>query len=147
MSLTQRLAGEDASSGFSSAYLRPGRPFVFGAAETFRYRTALSAYKSGAAPMAESSAVLLDSAQDLARSAGIEVEHITRASPRGGSDEGLRVIPRRDGSLLNRLAYDLERRYGAAVEYVPARIAGGVAAYNSGAKVLFLPDFGRANAF
>ncbi|MDE2143354.1 MAG: hypothetical protein KGJ84_13175 [Elusimicrobia bacterium] len=147
VSLTQRLAGEGAASDFSSAYLRPERPFDFGASETFRYRTALSDYKSGASSKEESTSVLLASAFELARSAGIEVEHITRASPRGGSDEGLRVLPRRDGSLLNRLAYDLERRYGAAVEYVPARIAGGVAAYNSGAKVLFLPDFGRANAF
>ncbi|MFI5344797.1 MAG: hypothetical protein ACHQ51_00335 [Elusimicrobiota bacterium] len=147
VSLTQRLAGEGGAAGFSADYLRPGRPFSFGEAQTFRYQVALSSYKSGHAEGSEAVRVLLDSARDLADSAGIEVVPISRPSPKGGTNEGLRVVPKRDGSLLNKLAFDLERRFGAAVEYVPERIAGGVAAYNSGAKVLFLPDFGRRNAY
>jgi hypothetical protein len=144
VSLTQRLAGEGSRDGFSNDYLRPGRPFDFGPSQTFRYQVALSAYKSDGP---EAVRTLLTSARELAESAGIEVSPITRPSPKGGVNEGLKVTPRRDGSRLNRLAFDLDRRYGASVEYVPERIAGGVAAYNSGSKVLFLPHFGRADAF
>jgi hypothetical protein len=148
VALTQRLAGEGAPSDFNAAYLRPDRPFDFGEKQSKRYQAALKDYKSGRAEGAAEVGGLMDAARQLALSAGIEVVPVLRPSVNGGAaNQGLRVLPLHDGSLLNRLAFDLDRRYGAVVEYVPERIAGGVAAYNSGAKVLFLPHFGRADSF
>lgn len=142
--LAQPAAGVE---GFSADYLRPDRPFNFAPAETLRYRVALNAYKSGEDTSPEAAKTLVDSAFDLAKSAGIGVEPVMRDAPRGGAHAGLRVLPLKGATPLNRLAYDLDRRYGAKIEYVPERIAGGVAAYNSWSKVLFLPDFGRPDAF
>lgn len=151
--LTHRLAGEDIGHGeetpsnFTSAYLRPGKPFAFSGPQAFRYQVALKAFKSGRATDEQSVKVLLDSARELAAGAGIEVMDVLRPSPAGEAHAGLRVVPRRDGSLLNRFAYDLDRRYKASLEYVPQRLIGAVAAYNSQSRVLFLPDFGRRDAF
>jgi len=147
VALTQRLAGEGGSAAFAADYLGRGRALDFGAPQAFRYQAALKAFKSGHADGPEAVKTLLDSARELAGSAGIEVEPVIRPSPSGEAHAGLRVLPRRDGSLLNRLAFNLDRRYQASLEYVPERLIGAVAAYNSHAKVMFLPDFGRRDAF
>jgi len=143
---TKRVFGESTKTGFESAdYLRLGEPFLFGAAEAASYREALEAprAKSGAGELE----ALVRSAGTLAKSAGINAVTGERAGRDGVMRPVLTIIPERDGHRLNRLAWDLARGFDSAVEYAPHRTIGGVAAYNSAEKVLFLPDFGREDAF
>jgi hypothetical protein len=143
---TKRVFGESTKPGFESAdYLRPGQPFLFGAAEASAYRAALDApfAKSGASELS----ALVASAAALAKSAGIKAAIGERAGHDGVMRPVLSIVPERDGHRLNRLAWDMARSFDSAVEYAPHRTNGGVAAYNSAEKVLFLPDFGRDEAF
>jgi hypothetical protein len=143
---TKRIFGESTKAGFESAdYLRPGEPFRFGAAEASSYRAALDApgAKSGAKAVGE----LVGAAAALAKSAGNNAVIGERAGHDGIMRPVLSIVPEREGHRLNRLAWDLSRAYDSAVEYAPHRTRGGVAAYNSAEKVLFLPDFGRDEAF
>lgn len=143
---TKRLFGESSGSGQESAeYFRPGETLRFGAMEASLYRSALDAprAKSGEAEIA----ALVGSAEALAKSAGIAVERSLRPGRDGADRPVLRVTPARDGHRLNRLAWDMARTLDSAVEYAPHRTNGGVAAYNAAEKVLFLPDFGRDDAF
>jgi hypothetical protein len=143
---TKRLFGESSKAGYLSAdYLRPGAPFQFGASEVFRYRTALNAYGAKSDPAAI--ATLVDAAAGLADTAGIAYERVVREGLDGAKVPALSVLPNPKGHRLNRLAWDLKRSFDSAVEYSPRRTAGGVAAYNSADKTLFLPDFGRDDAF
>lgn len=143
---TKLLFGEASRPGFkSSAYLDAARPFVFGAAEVFRYRSALAVFDGGRDLDGE--ATLVEAAHGLARSAGIDAAPGARAAPGGGTHPTLRIMPRKDGHRLNRLAWDLDRGYGVSLEYAPRRVIGGVAAFNGAAKALFMPDFGRDDSF
>ncbi len=143
---TKRMFGESSKSDHQSAeYLRPGAPFHFGSAEVYRYRSALIVprAKSGV----EELQTLISAAESLARSAGIAVERGERTRADGFQSPVLKIIPERQGHRLNRLAWDLQKNFDSAVEYAPDRTDGGVAAYNSTQQVLFLPDFGRDDAF
>lgn len=143
---TKRMFGESSKSGYKSAeYLRPGAPFQFGDSEVFRYRSALivPSAKSGA----EELKTLVSAAESLAKSAGIAVERGERAGAGGGLVPVLKIAPDRDGHRLNRLAWDLKKNFDSEIEYAPDRTNGGVAAYNSTQRVLFLPDFGRDDSF
>jgi len=143
---TKRLFGESSGAGWESAeYLKPNAPFTFGAPEASRYRAALDA--PGAKSGEKEVSALVAAAETLAKSAGIAVERSERAGRDGDLRPVLRVTPSRDGHRLNRLAWDLARTFDSAVEYAPHRTNGGVAAYNAAEKVLFLPDFGREDAF
>ena len=141
LTLTKRLFGEADGAGLqSSYYLRPGEPLKAGAAEVSRYRAALGARgaKEGGAELR----TLVAAAEGLARSAGVTVE--------AGEREGapiLKITPLRDGHRLNRLAWDMRKNFDSEVEYAPNRTSGGVAAYNSTERALFLPDFGRDDSF
>jgi hypothetical protein len=140
------MFGEVSRPGFKSApYLDAARPFVFGAAETFRYRSALAVFDGGRELDGE--ATLMDAALGLARSAGIDAAPGVRTLPGGGTHPTLRIMPRKDAHRLNRLAWDLDRGYGVSLEYAPRRTIGGVAAFNGAAKALFMPDFGRDDSF
>lgn len=142
---TKRLFGE-ASGGYEAAdYFRPGAPFQFGALESSLYRSALDAprAKSGDAEVK----ALVDAAEALAKSAGVAVARSEREGHDGVPRPVLRVVSIADGHRLNRLAWDLQKTFDSAVEYAPHRTNGGVAAYNGAEKVLFLPDFGREDAF
>lgn len=139
--LTKRMFGESSKPGYESAeYLRHGAPFTFGSEEAATYRSALSVprAKSGAAELQ----ALVGSAAGLAKSAGIAVE----PGERGGNPV-LKIVPLKEGHRLNRLAWDMKNVYASALEYAPAKTNGAVAAYNSTAKVLYLPDFGREDSF
>jgi len=143
---TKRLFGESSQPGYKSAeYLKPGAPFQFGESEVFRYRSALivPGAKSGAGELK----ALVAAAEGLAKSAGIVVERGERAGGEGGVVPVMKIVPLRDGHRLNRLAYDLGRSFDSTIEYAPDRTDGGVAAYNSTKRVLFLPDFGRDDSF
>lgn len=143
---TKRLFGESSGAGYEAAeYFRPGAPFQFGALESTLYRSALDAprAKTGEAEIK----ALVDAAEALARSAGVAAERAERDGHDGVPRPVLRVVPLENGHRLNRLAWDLRRTYDSAVEYAPHRTNGGVAAYNSAERVLFLPDFGRDDAF
>lgn len=146
LELTQKMVGERREDSFTPEYSRPGRALDFGAAETENYKSALRSFKRGYAQGPEEAKILLESARALAQSAGIETIAVIRPSPSGAAHQGLRIVADKNGSLVNKLAYDLERQFGATVEYVPERLIGAVAAYNAGDKVLFLPDFGRADS-
>ncbi|MBI3564096.1 MAG: hypothetical protein HY079_02735 [Elusimicrobia bacterium] len=126
--LTKRLFGEDAGEDAGlAAYLRPDRPFAFGAKESADYRAARAP-----ADRAVAAAALL-------RSAGVAVEE---------RDGKVRVLPVKDGSPLNRLAEDLRRAHGAAVVYDPGRLGdSGVAAFNHKENTLFLPHFGHPKSY
>ncbi len=137
----KRMFGESSKPGYESAeYLRHGAPFTFGSAETTAYRSALSAprAKSGSAELQ----ALVGSAESLAKSAGIAAELGERAG-----NPVLRIIPLKAGHRLNRLAWDMRNVYDSTLEYAPAKTNGAVAAYNSTDRVLYLPDFGRTDAF
>lgn len=143
---TKRLFGESDKPGFATAeYLKPGAPLEFGAAETSQYRAALGA--SGAKSRAEPLAALVAASEALAKSAGITVERGERAKADGTVNPALKIIPDRNGHRLNRLAYDLQKNFDTTMEYAPDRTDGGVAAFNSALQVLFLPDFGRDDAY
>lgn len=126
--LTKRLFGEDAGEDAGlAAYLRPDRPFAFGAKESADYRTARAPADRAAAAAA------------LLRSAGVAVEE---------RDGKVRVLPVKDGTRLNRLAEDLRRAHGAAVVYDPGRLGdSGVAAFNHKENTLFLPHFGHPKSY
>lgn len=146
ISYTKRLFGEATGDGAESAeYFRPGAPFEFGRSESALYRSALDAprAKSGA----EEVAALVGAAEALAKSAGIAIERGERPGRDGVPRPVLRVTPAAEGHRLNRLAWDLAKTFDSVVEYAPHRTNGGVAAYNAAEKVLFLPDFGREDAF
>lgn len=143
---TKRLFGESSRPGYQSAdYLRPGEAFEFGSGEVFRYRTALSVpyAKSGA----EELKTLISAAEGMAKSAGIAVEADERAGHDGVMRPVLKITPQRRGHRLNRLAWDMKKNFDSDIEYAPHRTDGGVAAYNSAERVLFLPDFGREDSF
>lgn len=142
---TKRLFGESSGARESAEYYRPGAPFEFGAREASLYRSALDAprAKSGAREVS----ALVGAAEILAKSAGIAVERSSREGRDGEPLPVLRVTPLPDGHRLNRLAWDMARTFDSAVEYAPHRTNGGIAAYNAAEKVLFLPDFGREDAF
>ena len=143
---TKRLFGESSKAGYQSAeYLRPGAPFQFGASEVFRYRTALNAHGAKTDPAAI--ATLVDAAAGLAATAGIAYERVQREGRDGVMGPALSITPGPKGHRLNRLAWDMKRAFDSAVEYSPSRTNGGVAAYNSADKTLFLPDFGRDDSF
>lgn len=143
---TKRLFGESSKAGYMSAdYLRSGAPFQFGASEVFRYRTALNARGAKSDPAAI--ATLVDAAAGLADTAGISYERVAREGLDGAKVPALSIVPDPKGHRLNRLASDLKKNFNSAVEYSPARTNGGVAAYNSADKTLFLPDFGRDDTF
>lgn len=143
---TKRLFGESSRPGFkSSQYLRLAEPFEFGASEVFRYRTALNAY--GAKDGGEATETLLSAAEGLAASAGIKTERGERSLPDGTVRPVLKILPQLKGHRLNKLAWDLGRGFGAGVEYSPERTRGGHAAFNGLDNVLFLPDFGKDEAF
>jgi hypothetical protein len=138
---TKRMFGESARDGYKSAeYLRHGVPFEFAESEVFRYRSALIV--PGAKSGAEEVRALVDAAAGMAKSAGIAAEIGERAGK-----PVLRIIPLKDGHKLNRLAWDMRETYDSAIEYAPAKTNGAVAAYNSTDRVLYLPDFGREDAF
>jgi hypothetical protein len=143
---TKRFFGESSRIGFQDAgYLRPGEPFQFRAEDVFRYRSALIV--PGAKTGADEIKTLVAAAESLAKSAGIAVETGERAGLDGVMRPVVKIVPDRNGHRLNRLAWDLAKTFDSTVEYAPHRTNGGVAAYNSAEKVLFLPDFGRDDAF
>lgn len=141
LEFTKKMFGESSHAGYKSAeYLRPGAPFHFGESEVFRYRSALIVphAKSGA----EELKTLIHAAEGLAKSAGISVEVGERAGK-----PVLKIVPKENGHKLNRLAWDMLKTYDSSIEYSPAKTNGAVAAYNSSDRVLYLPDFGRGDAF
>lgn len=138
---TKRMFGESSHDGYRSAeYLRHGAPFRFADSEVSRYRSALTV--PGAKTGAEEVRALVDAAAGLAKSAGIAAE----AGERAGKPV-LKIVPLKDGHRLNRLAWDMKETYDSTIEYAPAKTNGAVAAYNSTDRVLYLPDFGRADSF
>ncbi|MBI5247466.1 MAG: hypothetical protein HY923_09810 [Elusimicrobia bacterium] len=142
---TKALFGESSPGRRSADYLRLGEPLEFGEQETFRYRSALNVFSARRG--AEETEGLLSAGEAMAKSAGIATVRGERTMLDGAVSPVVKIAPRRDGHRLNRLAWDLERVFGAAVEYAPQRTRGGVAAYNSADNVLFLPDFGNEKAF
>lgn len=139
--LTKRMFGESSKAGYKSAeYLRPGAPFHFAESDVFRYRSALIVPRAKTG--AEELEALVGAAEGLAKSAGISVERGERAGK-----PVLKIVPEEHGHKLNRLAWDMRRTYDSAIEYAPAKTNGAAAAYNSTDRVLYLPDFGREDAF
>jgi hypothetical protein len=128
ISLTKKLFGEDARGAAAlPAYLRPDQPLAFGAQES-------AAYKDARTP-----AQRVTAAAALLTSAGVanQVE-----------GERVRIVPVKDGTPLNQLAWDLQRAHGASVAYDPGRLGdSGVAAYNHGLNTLFLPHFGHSKSY
>ena len=120
--LLDRLFGEDAGSGEAlPPYLRPDQPLAFGARETAEYRAARAPAQKAAA------------AVPLLESAGVKV---------GAKDGKVLVLPVKDGTPLNRLAWNLMRAHGAKVVYDPVRlgdsgVAVGIAAMSAEIPMMF----------
>lgn len=142
----RQVFGESAGPGeLSAEYLRPGESMGFSEGAARAYESARAAFRSSPGP--GTNAALVSAAADLMASAGVAAEAGERAAFSGGVQAVLKILPRLDGPPLNRLAYDLQRKLGSGMEYAPLRTLGGVAAYSSGGRVLFLPDFSRQESF
>lgn len=151
LDLTKKLAGEDAGDGADAAlpekfdlrYLRYDKPLPFGKDERAAYKDALS-YGTG---NDWRTAAVVDATAKLLESAG--VAYTLRARQEDGKTQtGFLITPQKEGSGLNRIAWELERKHGTKVEYAPARLGySAVASYNHELNTLFLPHFGRDAAY
>lgn len=143
--LTKRLAGEEAGGAVPGDYLRSDKPFAFqpGPAEAYRRAKLDAAFSL----THERAAAIVAAARDLAAGAGIAAEAFERPAPGGGTHHALKVLPEKDGSPLNALAWALEKGHGVTMVYVPERTRGAAAAFNGAEKALFLPDFDREESY
>ncbi|MBI5595082.1 MAG: hypothetical protein HY928_03230 [Elusimicrobia bacterium] len=147
LNLTKRLAGESSGGAGAAigAYLRPKEPFAFGDAEAAAFADARLDAAFSLTP--EKARALVAAARALAESAGIAVEEADHPASGGKTHRALVVVPAKDGTPLNRMAWELRRGHGVAMAYVPERTRGAAAAFNGADKTLFLPPFDQEESF
>ena len=147
LSLTKRLAGESHGGAGAAigAYLRPAHPFRFGDAEAASFGQARLDAAFSLTP--EKAQALVTTARALAESAGIAVSVEDMPASAGKTHKALVVTPLKQGTALNRMAWELKNGHGVTMAYVPERTRGAVAAFNGAEKTLFLPPFDQEESF
>ncbi|MBI2362591.1 MAG: hypothetical protein HYV15_04335 [Elusimicrobia bacterium] len=147
LSLTKRLAGESSGGAGAAlgAYLRPTEPFAFGDAEAAAFNDARLDAAFSLTP--EKARALVAAARALAESAGIAVDETDRPASGGKTHRALVVVPAKEGTALNRMAWELRRAHGVTMAYVPERTRGAAAAFSGADKTLFLPPFDQEESF
>jgi hypothetical protein len=146
LALTKRLAGEQSGAGSAiGAYLRPGAPFAFGDGEAAAFGEAKLSAAFSMTP--EKARAIVSAARTLAESAGIAVDEADVPALSGGSHRALVVVPVKEGTALNRMAWELQRGHGVKMAYVPERTRGAVAAFSGADRTLFLPPFDQEESF
>lgn len=146
LALTKRLAGEEGGAGSAiGAYLRADAPFAFGDAEAAAFGEAKLSAAFSMTP--EKARAIVSAARALAQSAGIGVDEADFPASGGHTQRALVVVPVKEGTALNRMAWELERGHGVKMAYVPERTRGAVAAFSGADRTLFLPPFDQEESF
>ncbi len=137
--------GEDVKDKpFRDAYLRFDAPFSFDRETARRYEEALGFGTTNE----DRAKKVVDEAAALLTSAGVTYARSQRTDDDGRVIDRLQILPDREGGALNRLAWNIQQRHGAAVEYAPRQLGyGSNAGFVPQLKTVFLPHFGTSGAF